>query len=79
MRVARYREASEKAPTQPGVLEAAWIGPEAPLHVSTVSLTAPSTGIEFAPIEEAMHKSAEGFEDHGLSFTAIYKKGYGDE
>jgi putative transposase len=79
MRVARYREASEKASTQIGAREATLIRPEAPLSASTRNLTAPSSDPESVPLEGFEHQSVEDIEDSGLSFTAVYKKGYGDE
>jgi putative transposase len=79
MRVARYREAAEKAPTQIGASEATLIRPEAPLNASSRSLTAQSGDVEAAPKEGFKHPSVEDIEDGGLSFTAVYKKGCGDE
>src|ERR1035437_5707965 len=79
MRVARYREASAKAPTQIGAPEATLIRPEAPLNASPRSLTAPSSDLESAPLEGFKHQSVEDIENGGLNFTAVYKKGYGDE
>jgi hypothetical protein len=79
MRVARYREASEKAPTQIGAPEATLIRPEALLNASPRSLTAQSGDLESVPFEGFKHQSVEDIEDNGLSFTAVYKKGYGDE
>jgi putative transposase len=79
MRVARFKEASEKAPTQTSAPEATLIGPEAPLHAPTRNLKAQSGDVEAAPQEGFKHQSVEDIEDGGLSFTAVYKKGYGDE
>jgi putative transposase len=79
MRVARYREASEKAPTQIGNPEATLIRPEAQLNASATGLTALSSDLESTPLEGFRHHSVEDIENGGLNFTAVYKKGYGDE
>lgn len=79
MRVARFKEASAKAPTQIGTHQATLIRPEAPLHASPGSLTAESGDLEAAPIGDLKYQSVENIEDDGLNFAAIYKKGYGDE
>jgi putative transposase len=79
MRVARYREASEKAPTPIGVPGTTLIRPEAPHYASTGSLTADSGDLEAAPIRGFKFQPVEDLGDGGLSFTAVYKKGYGDE
>ena len=79
MRVARYREASEKAPTQIGAHEATLIRPEAPLNASPRSLPAQCGDVEAAPIEGFKHQAVEDIKNGGLNFTAVYKKGYGDE
>jgi putative transposase len=79
MRVARYREASEKAPAQIDAPEATLIRPEAPLNASPRNSTAPSSDLESAPLEGFKHQSVEDSENGGLNFTAVYKKGYGDE
>jgi putative transposase len=79
MRVARYREASEKAPTQIGVPGTTLIRPEAPHYASTESLTADSGDLEAAPIGGFTFQPVEDLGDGGLSFAAVYKKGYGDE
>ena len=79
MRVARFKEASEKTPAQTGAREAPSIHPEAPINASTRRLTAQSGDLEAAPIEGFEHQSIEDIEDGGLNFTAVYKKGYEDE
>ena len=79
MRVARYKEASEKAPTQTGVPGTTLIRPVAQLHASTMSLTSLSSDFESVPLEGAANPSIDDVEDCGLSFVAVYKKGYGDE
>ena len=79
MRVARYREASEKAPAQIGVPGTTLISPVAQLHASTKSLASMSSDLESVPLEGFKNPSVDDVEDGGLSFAAVYKKGYGDE
>jgi putative transposase len=79
MRVARYKEASEKAPAQIGVPGTTLIRPVAQLHASTKSLTSLSSDLESVPLEGFKNPSVNDIEDSGLSFAAVYKKGYGDE
>ena len=79
MRVARYREASEKAPAQIGVPGTTLIRPVAQLHASTKSLTSLSSDLESVPLEGFTNPSVDDIEDGGLSFAVVYKKGYGDE
>jgi putative transposase len=79
MRVARFKEASKKAPTQIGAQETTLIPPEARLHASTKAMTMPSGDLEASPISDFKYQFAEGLEDGGLNFTAVYKRGYGDE
>ena len=79
MRVARFKEASEKASTQTGAREATLALPEALFHPSTKSLTTESGDLESAPIADFTYQPVEDIEDGGLNFTAVYKKGYEDE
>jgi putative transposase len=79
MRVARYREASEKAPAQKSVPGTTLIRPVAQLHASTKSLTSLSNDLESVPLQGLTNPSVNDIEDGGLSFAAVYKKGYEDE
>ncbi|MGD0156638.1 MAG: DDE-type integrase/transposase/recombinase [Terracidiphilus sp.] len=76
MRVARFKEASEKTSVQRGTREATLILPEAPIHPSTRDLTTESGALESAPVEGFSYRPVEEIEDGGLNFTAMYKKGY---
>jgi putative transposase len=76
MRVARFKEASEKAYTQTGYREATLALPEAVFHPSTRSLTTESGVLESAPAGGFTYQPLVEIEDTGLNFTAMYKKGY---
>jgi hypothetical protein len=75
MRVARFKEASEKAPTQTGAHEATLIRDGAPLDGATRRFLADSGAPEAAPIEDFRCQPLEDIEDGGLHFTVVYKKG----
>ena len=79
MRVARFKEASEKTSARTGARDAGLILPEVPLHASTESLNAESGDIEAAPSGTFRYQPVNDIEDSGLNFTAVYKKGYQDE
>jgi putative transposase len=76
MRVARFKEASEKSSTQTGAREAPLAMPEAVFHPSTRSLTTESGALESTPVGGFTYQPVEEIEDAGLNFTALYKKGY---
>jgi putative transposase len=76
MRVARFKEATEKTSVQRGARTAKLTLPETPLHASTRGLTAESGELEDASTGGFRHQSGEVIEDNGLAFTAVYKKGY---
>ena len=79
MRVARFKEASEKASTQTGARAVTLALPEAVFHPLTRSLTTESGALESTPVGGFTYQPVEGTEDAGLNFTAVYKKGYEDE
>ena len=76
MRVARFKEASEKASTQTGAREATLALPEAVFHPSTKSLMTEGGDLESAPIADFTFQPVEDLGDGGLNFTAVYKRGY---
>jgi putative transposase len=79
MRVARFKEASENSASKAGAPEATTIRlrtqPAASATISTPQSgdleSSLAEGMRFPPISE--------LESDGLTFTAVYKKGYGDE
>ena len=76
MRVARFKEASEKTSVQRGAREATLALPEAQIHPSTRNLTTESGALESASVAGITYRPVEEIEDTALNFTAAYKKGY---
>ena len=76
MRVARLKEASEKASIQARAREATLALPEAGLHQSTRGLATESGALESSPVGGFTYQPVEEIEDDGLNFLAVYKKGY---
>jgi putative transposase len=76
MRVARFKEASEKTSVQRGIREATLSLHEARVRLSTRNLTRESGVLESASVEGITHRPIEEIEDNALNFTAVYKKGY---
>ena len=76
MRVARFKEASEKTSVQRGARTATLTLPEAPLHAATRCLTMERGELEDASTGGFRYQPGEDIDDNGLTFTAVYKKGY---
>jgi putative transposase len=79
MRVARFKEASESTSRKAGVPEATTIRlGKRPTATATITATE-SGGLESALAEGMRFPPVADREDGGLTFTAVYKKGYRDE
>jgi len=75
MRVARFKEASEKTSVRRGAPKATLAVRDPAPHPTTTDLT--TEGREFEAATDGLKYPPVGdFEDSGLSFTAVYKKGY---
>ena len=75
MRVARFKEASEKTSVRRGYPKATLAVRDLAPHPTTTDLT--TEGREFESATDGLKYPPVGdFEDSGLSFTAVYKKGY---